>query len=201
MESKNIINKNPLSLNFSLENYEYSLYSVINKTTIESKSINREITKGEGFIEMLDRISSIKFINIQSIIDFCKKTKSYNMILIFTWINFLIFKEDFKFLFNLYKNKSNKQIFGIYNLIEGFLEEENEESNLICGINFFQSEIREKIIQSFFDLVGSCDLLNQNDDMTNRLRNFTLNIFNLNFNDSIMIIADVKKSKEVILIL
>jgi hypothetical protein len=197
MESKKIINKNPLCLNFSLDNYEYLIYSVINNTTIESKPINKEFTKGDGFLEMLDRISSINFVNIQSIIDYCKGNKSYNMILIFTWINFLIFKEDFKYLLNLNKNKSNKQIMGIYNLIEGFIEEENEESNLINRINFFHSEIRDMIIQSFFDIVVSCDLLSQNDDITNRLRNFSLNIFNLNFDDAFNVIQDLQKLKEV----
>jgi hypothetical protein len=197
MESKKLIHKNPLCLNFSLENYEYLMYSVINKTTIEFKTINREITKGEGFLEILDRISSIKFINIQSIIDYCKENKSINMILIFTWINFLIFKDDFKYLFELNKNKSNKQIMGIYNLIEGFIEKENEEFNSINRINFFHSEIREMIIQSFFDIVVSCDILNQNDDITNRLKNFSLNIFNLNFDDAFIIIQDLQKTKEV----
>ena len=200
-ETKNIFYKtkkrNPITINFALEHFEYNTHYVESQTCIKSTYIPREITYKDGFIEMLERMRSIKFTSMQSLVDYCKETNKSDLLMIFQWINLLIFKEDFKYLFDLNANKINKQIFGFYNLIENFIEIDQEEIMIVNGFKYFYSDIRAKIIKSLVYLANNTDIFASSDDLTNSMRKFTLNVLNLIFEDAFKNIKEASLAKDV----
>lgn len=192
--------RNPITINFSLEHFEYNTHYVENQTCIKSTFIPRELTYEDGFIEMLERMRSIKFSNLQSLVDYCKETNKSNLLLIFQWINLLIFKDDFKFFFDLNANKSNKQIFGFCNLLESFFEVDKEEIVIVNGLKCVYSNVRAKIIKALGYLASGTDLFNgSSEDLINLMRKFTLNVFSLSFDDSFKNVKEALLLKDVIL--
>ncbi len=111
-----------------------------------------------------------------------------------------MFKDDFKFLFDLnaIKSNNNKQIFGFSNLIESFIELDKDEIITVNGLKCFYSDTRTKILKSLGCLATNTDLLVGSDDLANLMRKFTLNVFSLNFEDSFKNIKEALLSKDVI---
>ena len=186
MEKKDEIKKTkkitPIKINFSNYNNE-SIYYISNKTSVKSSFIPKEFTSGEGIVDIIDKIFNIKFNNMNTLIDFCKESSKPDLLIVFQWINFLIFKDDFKYLFELNMNTTNKQIFGFYNIIETILNEK-EDFIISFGIKHYSSEFRTNIIKSIIILLNNTEFLTDKDEFQILLRKFSLNIINLNFEEA-----------------
>lgn len=192
-------NRNPITLLFSLEHFEYTYFFVENKVSIKPHFIANELCYNDGLIEMLERIRNIKFTNMQSLVDYCHETKKTYLILPFQWINILISKEEFRYLFDINYNKANKQIFGLINIIEYLIENDKEEILTMNGIKCYSSDLRTKLIKSLVNLMGLIDFFSHSEhDMSNIMRKFILSIFNLNWEDANKVIKEANPYKEVI---
>jgi len=193
--------RNPFSINFSLDHFEYNTHYVESQTCIKSTFIPREISIGDGLIEMLERMRNIKFTNLQSLVDYCKEINKSNYLLIFQWINLLVFKEDFRYLLEINNNKTSKLIFGFYNMFEKIIENEKEEISIVNGLKYYNSDLRAKMIKSLICLCNNTDLFLISDDLSNLMRKFCINVFNLNFEDSFKNIKEALLMKDVCLYL
>jgi hypothetical protein len=84
--------KLPLNIIYNPNVSEYYILQAFNSNKITSNYLNKDTIPNEPLVQMKNRFEKIKFEGLNSLIDFCKNEKLANLLIVFEWINFFIYK-------------------------------------------------------------------------------------------------------------
>jgi hypothetical protein len=87
--------KSPINILFSPSLSEYNLFYTNKSNAIVSVYLPKNFFQNDSLISMKKRFSNIKFLGLNSLIDFCKNEKLISLQIVFEWINFFIYKVYF----------------------------------------------------------------------------------------------------------
>jgi hypothetical protein len=188
------LNISPVKILFIPADNSYSIFTSNKANNVYSSYLNKELYSNDALLNIKKIFEDIKFTGLNSLIEFCKSHKFFNLQLVFEWINFFIYKEERKLFDNL--RGDTNLIIGIDNFIDA-IDPAKEESVTQNGFKYYNSEIRTLIIKLLIQLVNSSDALNNLNEFDSLMNRFMVSIFNLDFEDAHKIIKEVKDNKKV----
>jgi hypothetical protein len=90
MSKKHI--KLPINIIYNPNVSEYYILHSYKSNKITSTYLNKDIIENEPLIQMKKRFEKINFTGLSSLIEFCKVEGLSQLLLVFEWINFFVYK-------------------------------------------------------------------------------------------------------------
>jgi hypothetical protein len=188
-------NKNKsLEILFNPKQCSYNVMCSFSSTTPDSFYLTSENIEKDALVNIIKKFERIKFVGLNSLINFCKLEKYNSLQLVLEWVNMFIYRDERK-QFEAFRGQSNLVI-GITNVLDEF-KKEVEECNSLNGFKYFTSDLRINLGKLITQLIASSDILIASNDYVSLCNKLIFNIFSLNFEEALKIIKEAASSKEI----